>query len=108
MARKRINLRPNCRALYSKHFYKGDFEWFGIPGYPEFLPADDDVLVEVKLTTSLDNLSQEYYDTPELWFVIALANNIDLPPLEMFPGQVLRIPTKTRVTSILKQAKGKQ
>lgn len=105
MARKRVNLRPNCRALFSTHFFKGDYEWFGFPEYPSFPMADDDVSVEVKMNTSLDNLSQEYYDTPELWFVIALANNIDIPYLDMYPGQILRIPTKTRVTSILKKAR---
>jgi len=101
MARKRIRLRPNSRARYSTLFYKGDFEWFGTPTYPEIPPADDDTFIMVTKTTQIDGLSQRYYNTPELWFVIALANDIELWPSDVAIGQTIRIPSKKTVDRVL-------
>lgn len=101
MARRRIRLRPNSRARYSSLYYKGDFEWFGQPEYPEFPPADDDTFIQVTKTTQIDGLAQRYYNTPELWFVIALANEIELWPSDVAIGQSLRIPSQRTVDSIL-------
>ena len=101
MARRRINLRANSRARYSTLFFKGDFEWFGQPDYPEFQPADDDEFIQVTKTTQIDGLAQRKYKDPALWFVIALANNIELWPSDVAIGQTLRIPSKRNVDSIL-------
>lgn len=101
MARRRIRLRSNSRARYSTLYYKGDFEWFGKPAYPEFPPADDDIFIQVTKTTKIDGLAQRYYDTPELWFVIALANDIELWPSDVVIGQTLRIPSQKTLDSVL-------
>jgi hypothetical protein len=101
MARRRINLRANSRARYSTLFFKGDFEWFGQPEYPSFPPADDDEFITVTKTTQIDGLAQKYYKDPTLWFVIAIANNIELWPSDVAITQTLRIPSRKNVDSIL-------
>lgn len=105
MARKRLNLREGSRARFSTLYFKGDWEWFGAPDYPDFPESIDDEWVEVKKTTRLDILANEYYDDPTLWYVIALANDLELVPSDMYVGQKLRIPPKSTVTDLLKKAR---
>ena len=105
MARKKINLREGSRARFSVLYFKGDWEWFGPPDYPDFPESIDDEWIEVKRTTRLDMVAQEYYDDPAKWWVIAMANDLELVPSDMYVGQKLRIPPKGTVESILKKAR---
>jgi len=102
MARRRLNLRANSRARKSVLYYKGDYEWFGQPEYAEFPISEDDTYITVTKTTKIDGLAAQTYDDPELWYVIALANDIELWPSDVKVGQTLRLPSRRRVESILK------
>lgn len=89
----------------SKFHWLSDFEWFGAPNYPEFPPADDDEYVEMRLDTKVDVLAQEQYGDPQLAWVILMANGIDLWPSDVRIGATLRLPSETRVKSILKKVR---
>jgi len=105
MARRTLNLRPNSRARMSKFHWLSDYEWFGMPDYPDFPPAEDDEYIEMRFDTKIDNLAQEKYGDPQLFWVILIANDIDLWPSDVPIGAVLRIPSSNRVGSILKRAR---
>jgi hypothetical protein len=105
MARRRLNLRANSRARYSSFQYLGDWEWFGFPDYPDFPPADDDDFVEMRFDTKVDTLAYDTYGDAALLWVILMANDIDLWPSDVPIGATLRLPSKTRVDSILKKAR---
>lgn len=47
--------------------------------------------VKAGMRNRLDLLAYEYYNSAQLWWVIAVANDIS-NPLELDPGQILRIP----------------
>lgn len=47
----------------------------------------------------LDLISQKFYGTPELWWVIALVNNIRDPIVGASVGQHVRIPTRNRLAA---------
>lgn len=104
-ARRRTNLRESSRARYSTLYYRGDWEWFGPPSYPDFPESDDDEWIDVTLTTRLDRVASDVYDDPTLWFVIALANNLELIPTDLYPGQKIRIPPKSTVKKILQKSR---
>lgn len=47
----------------------------------------------------LDLISQQFYGTPELWWVLALVNNLIDPLVGFTASQVIRIPKKERLAS---------
>ena len=72
----------------------------------EDCPRDPrDWYIQANEGTRLDLISNEYYQTPKYWWVIALANKMGKGTLAVTPGYQLRIPydpqrfiDKTRVT----------
>lgn len=47
----------------------------------------------------LDLVSQKFYGTPELWWVLALVNNLPDPLVGASVGQTIRIPTRNRLAA---------
>jgi hypothetical protein len=56
-------------------------------------PREDDIEHTVRDFDRIDNMAQEVYGDPQLWWVIALVNDLRLVPNEMKNGRVLRIPS---------------
>lgn len=60
-----------------------------------------DILYRVPESSSnrLDLLSQQFYGTPELWWAIALVNNVLDPIVGVTPGLTIRVPTRDRLAA---------
>jgi len=76
------------------------FATFPIPAIPD---RADDRFHEVGAGEDgrLDLISYRYYATAELWWVIAVANDIFFPMREVIPGIVLRVPSSDFVFGTL-------
>jgi hypothetical protein len=62
-------------------------------------PSDELFVVPQAAVNRLDLVSNEFYGTPQLWWVIARVNNV-LDPLVGLPqGTTIRVPTKARLAS---------
>ena len=75
------NLSPN-----RKQRAKG----FGTTIYKQIPKRDTDIYVITQQGDRLDNLANQFYNDPTLWWYIAQANNLFSPHLE--PNTSLRIP----------------
>ena len=64
-------------------------ESFNIPKIPL---STDDQYVEVSVTDRLDLISNQFYGTPQYWWVIAAANNLGKGTLAIQTGGILRLP----------------
>lgn len=62
-------------------------------------------LYEVDNDDWLDTISFRVYQTPNLWWVIAIVNNISNPFEELYPGKILRILKPNYIYNILKEIK---
>ena len=60
---------------------------------------------EVENEDWFDNISFKFYNTPSLWWVICIVNNIVNPFEELESGQILRILKGTHIYSILKEVR---
>ena len=60
--------------------------------YPEIKIDDNDIFVTSVKGERLDNLAQEYYNDPTLWWVIAKANAIRDGKFTLDSGLQIRIP----------------
>lgn len=62
------------------------------------IPAQpDDLTHAVGPDDRIDSLAQQYYGDPVLWWVIAMANDLEILPTDLLTGRVLRIPSPTYV-----------
>lgn len=66
------------------------------------IPADSDRLYTVPPGQAgrLDLISQQFYSTPDLWWVISRCNNIADPMLAPAGNALLRIPTLERLAQL--------
>lgn len=56
--------------------------------------ASEEIIIELEKGRRLDLLANEYLNDPELWWVIAEANNLGRGTLYVEAGQQIRIPTE--------------
>lgn len=61
--------------------------------YPKISPEDSDLYVITETTDRLDLLAKKYYNDVTLWWVIAVANNINDGNFYVEEGRQLRIPS---------------
>jgi len=92
-----IKRKTSSRLNYSRLITLGGVEHWELPEYPEVLPANDDIIHEVKRTDRIDMISNAYYDTPDLWWVIAVLNNMRLLPNDLAARAEIRIASPRRV-----------
>jgi len=71
----------------------------------EIPESDDDIFHEVTIRDEnrLDLISWTYYGNVDLWWIIAVVNNIFDPINELNPGDVLRIPSLVSVLESLRK-----
>ena len=62
--------------------------------------TDGEVVVTEGVRSRLDLLSDQAYQTPELWWVIAEVNNLVDPLGPLAVGSRLRIPSRARLASL--------
>lgn len=69
---------------------------------PKITPDDTDQVFTMTEAgqNRFDLISAAFYQTPEMWDVIALVNNIHDPLTGAAQGSTLRIPTKSRLSEL--------
>lgn len=92
-----VKISGSSRLRFSRLITLDGVEHWEMPEYPEILPANDDIVYTVDSSDRIDNLSNRFYSTPILWWIIAIANDFELLPNDMVPGNTIRIPSARRV-----------
>lgn len=78
------------------------------PNFPDVVPQDNDTYITIDDSTAgnLDLIAFDAYGDADLWWVIALANDIELIPTDVIIGKRIRIPNKSYVDGLI--GKGEQ
>jgi len=79
---------------------KGHTFW-ELDNLPTVPTSPADIYYRTNIDDRLDQLAFLYYGDPNLWWVIAVANDIDLVPTQLTPNTVLRIPSPNYVATTL-------
>lgn len=84
---------------YAQMLESNGVVFWDVPDFPEITPRADDTSINVddRNEMRLDLIANEVYGDPQLWWVIAVANNIQLIPTEIKRGSKLRIPSQEYV-----------
>lgn len=90
----------SSRLLFGRLLQEDGKEFFDLVELPPIEAQPDDVLHEVDGTERLEQIADRYYNDPELQWVIAHANGIDLWPTGVKVSKPLRIPSARYVTQV--------
>ena len=71
--------------------------------YPKIKPNNNDIYIISQQSDRLDILASKYYNDQSLWWIIAVANNLNDASLSIEPGTQMRIPSN--VSKILNDLK---
>jgi len=101
MAGLRIELPPFSMFSSTPVYQIGSDVVFGMLNDPIVADGSDELWpVPASAVPRLDLISNTFYGTPNLWWVIALVNDV-LDPLVGVPqGTQIRVPTRQRLASL--------
>jgi hypothetical protein len=100
MAGQRIELPPYSMMAKTPVYDVGGTIVFGLMAdviVPDL--TDNLFIIPLEGVNRLDLISDEFYGTPELWWVLARVNNIQDALVGVPVGTTIRIPTKDRLAS---------
>ena len=96
-----VRINPSSRLLFGELLSIDDVEFWDVVDLPEFVEQSGDLLHEVSGNDRIDLLAHRYYQNPVFWWVIAVANNMEIIPIDLREGDIIRIPdpefVKTRL-----------
>lgn len=96
----KIELPIHSAYINTPVYQVGTDIYFGLLRDPIVQDATDmQYQVTQGFENRLDLISNNFYGTPNLWWVIAMVNDINDPMLGVDIGTKLRIPTKTRLAN---------
>lgn len=89
--------RFNNQPLFieNNRYFFGTWQPINIPESP----SDTFHTVTEADSDRIDLIAYQYYQTPELWWVIAEVNGLFFPFEDLEPGRILRIPSYITLTS---------
>lgn len=81
----------------------GSVTFWETPDFSEVIPQSEDLLIEIdqRYLGRLDLLSYDVYGDSDLWWIIALANDIVLIPTDVRLGMTVRVPPKNYVDALI-------
>jgi len=104
-----VKIRATSRLNFARLITLDRVEHWEMPEYPKISEASDDIIYQVQQEDRIDLLANDFYGNGELWWIIAVANNLSLLPSDLKPFATIRIPSNKRVfTKIIKDAPKKR
>lgn len=96
-----VRVPQRSRLRFSEFLSVGGVEFWDFVDFPEMPEQPDDLLYQVKSTDRLDTLAFRFYGDSIFWWIIAVANEMELIEVELNLGTILRIPSPRYVKEIL-------
>lgn len=76
-------------------------EFWELDALPTVPTQPDDVYYQVLDSDRIDLLATRFYGDPNMWWVIAIANDMNLLPTDLQIGSTIRIPSPAYVANTL-------
>ena len=96
-----VNIGIRSRLQFSDLLKVDGVEFWDLDPYPKVPEQNDDIYIQLSYIDRIDLLAANYYGDPNLWWVIAVANGMELLPTDFQPGRVIRIPSPRYVADTL-------
>lgn len=92
-----VQIKNSSRLKFGDLRLVDGVEFWNVLDIPDIPEQTDDQLYQVMENDRIDLLAYKFYGDPVLWWVIAVANNLELLPTQLNPGAFLRIPSVSYV-----------
>lgn len=96
-----VSVRLRSRLRFGNLIQIDGFEFWDLLQLPTIPPQPDDILYQVKDTDRIDLLAFKFYGDSILWWVLAVANNLEFLPTDFNTVSVLRVPSQRYVQQVL-------
>ena len=96
-----ISISTRSRLRFKELLDINGVTFWELDNLPTVPLSTDDQYYRVKQDDRIDLLANAFYSDPNLWWVIALANDMDLLPTDLVPNEIIRIPSPTYVATQL-------
>jgi len=103
-----VEIRKNSWLNFADLLEFEGCTFWDTPSFPKIPPQSADTFIDIddQNAGNLDLIAHDEYGDPDLWWIIALANDMDLIPTDVIIGTKIRIPNKALVDTII--SKGQQ
>ena len=102
-----VSIVDHSRLRLGEFTSSDGVEFWDVLDLPTIPVQTDDLQYTVLSSDRIDRIAYKFYGDPVLWWVVALANDLELLPTALYGGQLLRIPAPRYVLQELFQ-KGKR
>lgn len=86
-----VEVSAHSHLVFSKLKQYNEVVFWERPEMPDLPSSDLDVIASLHVSGRIDNIASSIYGDSILWWALALANDIRLPPLQMNPGYLFRL-----------------
>ena len=90
-----VKIALHSRLQFASLFVISDVEHWDILDTPTIVEQQDDLKYQVKrgLQERIDKLAVRFYGDSRLWWVIAVANDMEVVPTDLNEGDIITIPS---------------
>lgn len=96
-----VDITRYSRLFFSPYVSTDGYEFWAANPVKAFPQQTDDETYVVQSGDRLDRIAYYLYGSPELWWVLAVANDLDLVPSALYVGQILAVPSRRYITQQL-------
>lgn len=96
-----VSVVRNSRLHFSDLVTVDGYEFWDLAEAPNIEPQNDDIYYNVSGEERIDTIATKFYGDPTLWWVIALANDLEILPTDLGSVDTLRIPAPRYVAGEL-------
>ena len=94
-------VNANSRLRFKEFLTVNGVSFWELDALPTIPKSAADLYYTVEDVDRMDLLATRFYGNPNLWWVLAVANDMDLIPTGLRPGAVIRVPSPDYVTRSL-------
>lgn len=96
-----VDVPPRSRLRFTELLTVNGVEFWDLVDFPTVPEQPDDLQYQVVANDRLDTLADQFYGSSIFWWIIAVANGMDLIEVELNIGAVLRVPSPRYVRESL-------
>jgi len=96
-----VRVQRGSRLRFGEIVEVDGVEFWDVLDIPEIPPQRDDLIHTVVGPDRIDLLAHRYYQDSRLWWVIAVANEMEELPTALNVGDSIRIPAPRYVSQVL-------
>lgn len=96
-----VSVSRKSRLRFKDFVEVNGVEFWELDALPTIEKSDADFYYLVASGDRIDLLATKFYGDPNLWWVIAVANDMEILPTDLQPAKTIRIPSPQYVNEVL-------